>query len=241
MKRIIFILLLFMSISPAFAQGSKVGKALLSATVERQVVKSTLPVFQLVKITNLPGEPMIKLGGAVDNAPAVLSARMLPGADSYYIIRPSTPNGMYTDQIFLPRNILENRESFYRGMRLGKIDDLKNLLINGLEISKSHYYPGKIYASPKPFIPLWHATMGMEPILLTLIQIPANPTLCIYEENKIDEVFFRRDIPVEFISNVWVFLEVNKKPDWYKVVLENNELVFIHAPGEMRPWSDGLK
>ena len=200
---------------------------------------------QHIKITNLPGEPLVKLGGTVDDAPTVLSARMLAGADSWHFIRPTDAIGRYTEQTFLPKDILENKESFYRGMRLGKLDDIKNLLINGLEVNKSNY-SGEIYASLQISIPLYYATMGSEN-LPVLIQIPATETLRSYapeafptEDRYAAKAFqtgevciFRRDIPAHFISNVWVFLEVNGKPDWYKVTLENDELVFVPAWGEM--------
>ena len=193
---------------------------------------------QHIKITNLPGEPLVKLGGTVDDAPTILSARMLVGADSWHFIRPTDAIGRYTEQTFLPKDILENKESFYRGMRLGKLDDIKNLLINGLEVNKSNY-SGEIYASLQISIPLYYATMGSEN-LPVLIQIPATETLRSYapeafptEDRYAAKAFqtgevciFRRDIPAHFISNVWVFLEVNGKPDWYRVTLEDDALVF---------------
>ena len=200
------------------------------------------PSAPRIKITNMPGEPTVKLGGAVDNAPAVLSARLLPSVDRWNIINPTDPVGVYTEQIFLPKDILENKESFYRGMRLEKLDDVKNLLINGLEAHRTNYH-GDIYASLMPSIALWHAIMAGKN-LSVLVQIPATDKLRSYapEAFPTDDRYaakafqtgevciFRRDVPASFISNIWVFLEVNGNPGWYKATLENDELIFTPVP-----------
>ena len=216
-------------------------KARVQSAISRTRVPITPPNVPHIQITNLPKQPLVKLGGTADNAPAVLSARMLPGADSWDIIRLTDDIGAYTGQTFLPKDILENKESFYRGMRLEKLDDIKNLLINGLEVNKSNY-SDKIHASLQISIPLWYATMGSEN-LPVLIQIPATEVLHSYAPEAFptedryapkafqtgEECVFRRDIPASFISNIWVFLEVEGKPDWYKVTLEDGELVFTLA------------
>ena len=249
MKKLWMLSLLCFCVCPAFAQRNfwrglthfKKPAALetnIKSAVSRTEAALKLPVTPHIQIANLPGEPLVKLGGTVDNAPAILSARMLVGADSWHFIRPTDAIGRYTEQTFLPKDILENKESFYRGMRLGKLDDIKNLLINGLEVNKSNY-SGEIYASLQISIPLYYATMGSEN-LPVLIQIPATETLRSYapeafptEDRYAAKAFqtgevciFRRDIPAHFISNVWVFLEVNGKPDWYRVTLEDDALVF---------------
>ena len=245
MKKLVVILLFIGCISPAFAQGGAAAQALLTSTVERQIAKTAVSGFQLARLTNLPGSPLVKLRGIVDSASAVVSARMLPGADSWHIIRLTDDTGAYTGQTFLPKDILENKESFYRGMRFGKLDDVKNLLINGLETHRTNYR-GKIHASLKPSLALWYATMGSDNLSI-LIQIPATETLRSYAPEAFptddryaakvfqtgEECIFRRDVPASFISNVWVFLEVNGKPDWHKVTLENGELIFTPASGRV--------
>ena len=245
MKKLLILSLLCLCVCPSYAQKDfwrglthwkkpAAFETNIKSAVSRTEAALKLPGSPHIRIANLPNAPLVKLGGTVDNAPAILSARMLPGADSWYIIRPTDNIGAYTGQTFLPKDILENKESFYRGMRLGKLDDVKNLLINGLEISKCHYGK-KIYFSPNPATSLWYATMGMEPTFTVLVQVPVTPTVrsCTWETSEIDEIVFRRDVPASFISNVWVFLEVNGKSDWYKVTLENGELVFTPTPGRV--------
>ncbi|MBR4356054.1 MAG: hypothetical protein IKP96_05785 [Elusimicrobiaceae bacterium] len=255
-KKLLVLGLMISCFSPSFAQGKKIieagrsGSSLTEAVTRQtaQTLKRTshTPGVQFARIINLPDGPLVKLGGSVDNGPAVLAARMLRGADSYYILRPCTASGAYTGEVFLPQDILKNEKSFYRGMRLEKIDDLKNLLINGLEIDKTHYR-GEIFTSLDASVPLWYATMGNEHRLIVLIKIPVTESLRSYapeawpiedryaprRSQRGDEVFFRRDVPIRFISDVWIFWEVDGKPDWYKVTLENDELVFTRAPSRM--------
>lgn len=215
---------------------------LIFTPLTNDTVKPAAKSQAYIQITNMPGEPTVKLGGAVDNAPAVLSARVLPSVDRWDIISPTDPVGAYTGQIFLPKDILENKESFYRGMRLEKLDDVKNLLINGLEAHRTNYH-GDIYASLMPSIALGHAIMAGEN-LSVLVQIPATDKLRSYapEAFPTDDRYaakafqtgevciFRRDVPASFISNIWVFLEVNGTPGWYKATLENGELIFTPVP-----------
>ena len=123
-------------------------------------------------------------------------------------------------------------------MRLGELDEVKNLLVNGLEVDKSNYI-GEIYASPSIFSSLGYAIDGEKPGLLVLIQIPETPALQSYLEEEIQvvtgEVIFHQDIPARFISDVWVFLETNGTPEWYKVTLEEGTLVFTPC-GEITKW-----
>ncbi|MBO4675903.1 MAG: hypothetical protein J5601_07475, partial [Elusimicrobiaceae bacterium] len=253
MKKLLIALLICCCVSPLYAQrGRKFFPRKKSVTVSRVQAalartreKTTPTNVSHIQIIDLPDKPLVKLGGATNNTPAVLSAQMLIGADSWILIHPIDAIGRYTAQTFLPEDILENKESFYRGMRLGKLDEVKNLLVNGLELDKTNY-SGEIYASLQVSISLWYATIGNEN-LPVLIQIPATETLRSYapeafptEGKHAPKAFrtgevcvFRRDIPARFISNIWVFLEVNGEPGWYKVTLEDGELVFTPAPSRV--------
>ncbi len=213
--------------------------------------KLNIPETRAVRITNMPGEPLVKLGGSGAETSAVLLGRMLPGGDSDYLIHPVNPNGSYTGNCFMPQDILENEKSFYRAMRLANIEDLRNLLINGLEANKT-YYNGEIYASLKLSVILFYLTRGNQAQLPVLVKIPATETLRSYAPEAFptqdryapkafqtgEQAVFRRDIPTRFISDVWIFLEVGGKPDWYKVILEKDELVFIPALGKMINYSE---
>jgi len=259
MKKLFVLSLMLFCFSPVFAQGGKVvksgvdamrGASLLQKISAQEVARqAAASAVRLVQITNMPGKPLVKLGTSLSvrdemgaRPSAVLPARMLPGPDSYYFLRPADPIGRYTGDYFVPQDILGNEVSFYRGMRLGKIDDVKNLLINGLERNKSHY--DGIYASFSFPIPVLYATIGAEPNLQVLIKIPATQPLRLYAPESFpddryaakafqmgEEVIFQHDIPARFISDVWVFLEVNGQPDWYKATLQDGEVVLTPVPG----------
>ncbi len=157
---------------------------------------------------------------------------------------------MYPKKMFVPQGFLSKNKAFYRGMKLVSLEDLTNLFKNGLELGKSGNFPDKIYATSEASFAVAYAMPStaynsfweVEANLPVLIKIPATEELRQYAP----EVFrysetFRQDVPARFISDIWAFLEVNGKPDWYKVVWQNGELVFIPAPGKMRSWSAGIE
>ena len=190
------------------------------------------PPTQHIKITNLPGEPLVKLGGAVDNAPAVLSARLLDGEALYAGIFPQTR------QMIVP-SALTRREkaAVYRGMYMADLKNVGNLLINGLEINKSDAYPGEIYTTPFLRMALGYAVPkpGVKPEIPVLVRIRLTTELLDKKASVswgAERVFYKA-IPASFLSDVMVFLEVNGKPDWYKVTLENGELIFTPAPSRV--------
>ena len=148
-------------------------------------------------------------------------------------------------QAFVPQGLTTDGTNFYRGMQLSTLDDLKNLLVNGLERSRS-YYDGDIFVSPEPYIALNHALPRlwdtwngkMQVDLPVLVQIPVTEQLLLENAPKSlgpRWIFNRRDVAAYLISDVWVFLEVNEVPGWYKATLENDEVVLSPVPGE---WLD---
>lgn len=272
MKKVVVINVLLCCFSPVFAQQGKTALELITGKIGADIARQTqaaisqatraadnaarasylaaqqasvVSEIQYTKIINIPDQPSVKLSGKFDNSLDVLSVQLLSGSDSWNIIRPADATGKYMREVFLPQNISENEPSFYRGMSLVRFADLKNLLINGLEIRKSNY-EGKIFVSRTPVTSLWYATMGNDPQFPVLIKIPSTPTLRLYAPEvypphtlqTAEETVFRRDVPPRLISDVWVFLAVDGKPDWYKVVLEKDELVFIPAKGEMKKLAD---
>ena len=145
----------------------------------------------------------------------------------------------------MPQGLTTDGTNFYRGMQLSTLDDLKNLLVNGLERSRS-YYDGDIFVSPEPYIALNHALPRlwdtwngkMQVDLPVLVQIPVTEQLLLENAPKSlgpRWIFNRRDVAAYLISDVWVFLEVNEVPGWYKATLENDEVVLSPVPGE---WLD---
>lgn len=45
------------------------------------------------------------------------------------------------------------------------------------------------------------------------------------------DYFVMQDIPPSHFNHVMIFLKVNEKPGWYRVTLENGDLVFTEQTG----------
>ena len=259
MKGIVVLVMVACCSIPAFCQQGA-GKALLGnfAHIEKQVLRQSMKhryvspsvsILENITIPNLPGTPTVTFRLPFVAGTEKSTASILPPNDVFPLIFSKGPRAMFPKKMFVPQDFLSKEKNFYRGMKLTSLEDVENLLKNGLELGKSADFPDKIYVTSEASFAVAYAMPStsynsfceIEANLPVLIKIPATDELRQFSP----EVFryhetFRRNVPARFISDIWVFLEVNKKPDWYKVVLENNELVFIHAPGEMRPWSDGL-
>ncbi len=243
MKKLLVLSLFCLCVSPVFAQKNfwrgvthwkkpAAFETNIKAAVLRTEAALKLPGSPHIRITNLPGEPTVKLGGAVDNAPAVLSARLLDGEALYAGIFPQTR------QMIVP-SALTRREkaAVYRGMYMADLKNVGNLLINGLEINKSDAYPGEIYTTPFLRMALGYAVPkpGVKPKIPVLVRIRLTTELLDKKASVswgAERVFYKA-IPASFLSDVMVFLEVNGKPDWYKVSLENDELIFTPAPSRV--------
>ncbi|MBR4682466.1 MAG: hypothetical protein IKP06_04100 [Elusimicrobiaceae bacterium] len=256
MKKILIMLFLVYCIGPAFAQKGA-GKAAQSLTgLERQVARAaqktvrTALAAEYVPITNLPGSPTVKFRLPFVAGVEKSTAALLAPDDVYPLVFSKGPRATYPKKMFVPQGFLSKNKNFYRGMKLVSLEDLTNLFKNGLELGKSVDFPDKIYATSEASFAVAYAMPStaynsfweVEANLPVLIKIPATEELRQYAP----EVFryhetFRRDVPAQFISDIWVFLEVNGKPDWYKVVWQNGELVFTPAPGKMRSWSAGVE
>ena len=247
MKKLLVLSLFCLCVCPSYAQKGKMikgalgGRAALTDAVTRQVAKQTVAASQmrLAKITNLPGQPTVQVRlpqTAVSDSP-VLSARILKPSELYKNIESKT--GM---QLYMPDEFYGKEEAAYRGMRLDGWDDLKNLLVNGLQIERTHYR--MIYASKKSsVVALSYAVPTREALIFesfldgeyqlpVIVKIPlTNEVLSFHEpDQRTGWLTFRQDIPSSMISDVMIFLEINGKPDWYKVTLEQGNITFTPAP-----------
>lgn len=267
-------------------------------TVERvntvQVLENT-PVVppHIQQLADLPGAPTVKLGGRVDNAPAVLSApalsdavqqtaqkslsqtdeRMaqianLPGKPTIWVRLPHVedtdvpilsariikPSELHENislveslQLYMPDAFYVPGDAAYRGMRLDDMDDLKNLLANGLETSHTAYDEG-IYAANSPAVALSYAIpsydsciyesfLGGEFPIPVITKIPLTKELLQTNAPGHSKgwLVFGKDLPKEMISDVIVFLEIDGKPDWYRVTLEQEKIFFTPAPSSKVP------
>lgn len=125
----------------------------------------------------------------------------------------------------------ENGASLYRGMVLRDLYDLKNILINGLEVNKTRY--DRIFTTPYLSAALDYAAnnYGYFPVI---VQLPeTNELLSRPHRRTIDEIFLYGDIAPEHISHVMVFMKIGEKPGWYDVVWQEDKLVFSHVPTDL--------
>ena len=251
MKKLLIAVLLSLCVSPAFSQGglSRGVKTVVNkGAVQRQVSKalsSKTSGTQFIKIYHFPDHPVMPLLSPADkavHAPSVelpkeqlplLSARVLEPDELHKIVFPPS-------QIYVPRDFLEAEESLYRGMKLSEISELKNILVNGLEMSKSHYV-GEIFTSPYYGVAmvyalpnLWDNWKGEVQVDLPVL-VRISFTEEVERENMPDQFglqwIFRKDVPAKMISDVMVFLEVEGTPGWYKAVLKNDEVGLLPVPG----------
>ena len=243
-KKLLVLSLLCFCFSPSFAQGKKIigaggRNSSLTGVVTHQTAEtlrrtSYTPGVQFARIINLPDGPLVKLGGSVDNGPAVLAARLLSGAENYRRINA----GWNAFPIYLPLALNTEEKSFYRGLRLNSLKAVKNILENGIQVDEVSKETGKrIYFSGYLRRAVVFCTNGKEENLLpTIVRFEVPTWTTVYEHKLLSgykDYIVHNDIRARYILDVMIFLEVDGKPDWYKVTLENDELVFTRAPSRM--------
>ena len=259
MNKLLLSLGLGLCVSAAFAlpggNPAKGHKALRvgSTAVQRALTRAVLPV-QTLRISNIPGRPAIHVGLqaplAAHTQPVV---RLVSRQKVYRMLFPKNPvpDKMSAGKMFVPQGLLGPQKAVYRGMSLN-LAELKNLFVNGLEPHKSIAHR-KVYTALAPTIalayanPAGHYIAGREKKhdLPVLVKIPFTPQLQQYaghmrQDIKNGNIVFDQDLPARCISAIWVFLEVNGRPDWYKAVWEQDELLLLPAPGELRTVAEGL-
>ena len=255
MKKCLMGLLSCLCILPAFAgggnplKGAQAIRQVSSAAVQRALVCATAPV-QTLRISNIPGKPAVRFGGQPLSA---CKARLVAPKKVHQLFFPKSAVGerFSAGKMFVPHGLLGQEKSVYRGMAL-QLPELKNLLTNGLEIHKSLVHR-KVYTALEPVIALTYANpagcyiAGREKkdTFPVLVKIPFVAELGKYAPHLESDIWqghliLEQDLPAHFISDVWVFLEVNGQPAWYKAVLQEGELVLLPAPGELRERLDGF-
>lgn len=239
MKKLLVLFLMVCCFSPIYAQKGKVIKGALSGgsaltdAVTRQVAKQTVtvPQVRLAQITNMPGQPTVKLGGAVDNGAATLPARWLSPAQSQRMLFHPREEGLL---LYVPTALNTTEAAVYRGLSLQNLDELDNLLQNGLELNKiqgrTEY---AIFASNQLRVAMEYAlsSSGGEMAVPVLVKIPVTKQCKPLGYNG--HYVFINDVPAQYLSDIMVFLEVKGTPGWYKVVRENNEMLFKPVPSKL--------
>lgn len=262
MKKFIVFLLICFCACPGFAQRGKGVRDWFRAlrlqrsvaqTVTQTAASSSSGIYW-AKVANLPGMPLVQV--RLPSRPAaptdgVLSARVLPPSQVYHLI-----NLERTTQLYVPRAFAEQDKALYRalyrGVRLTNLNDLQNILENGMEIKKSRF--SAIYSSYSlgdalgyalpPYEWLVYENIGeIDLELPVVVKIPV--TIRLIEKNTpyddMGDVIFRQDLWADMISDVMVFLEIDGKADWYKAVLEDKKLLLIPTPTKrVSGWVEAL-
>ncbi|MBR4356053.1 MAG: hypothetical protein IKP96_05780 [Elusimicrobiaceae bacterium] len=238
MKKLLMIgLIAFGMVSPSFAQGGKervltrgVQTAIspdLPEVVGRNVLRATVSTPQVVRLksTHVPpsaNPPRVALKKA--------DYRMrLPGIDGLHAtIFPQK------GQMYVPVAFTNHSNYVYRGMQLRGPEEIKNILLNGLETDKSSYW-GEVYASPSLGIALRYALPNkyffakpgskVEFPIIVRIQITEEVLTKLRCQDMGMEFVFYDSVPANMIQDVIVFAQINGRMGWYKVVMEDGELL----------------
>lgn len=242
MKRIGLLILFVIGLyaGPVQAQGIKLGtQSIVALKVEQQILHNGVPsVLTLAQIINFSGKPLIQIQLPKDQISPVDHLQKVRILDWQTTTKYLLPEGREGHVAYIPGSWKEDPKAsaWYRGMTFMNLRDLENLLHKGMELSKvSPRYPG-VFATYYPDLALKYAVPcgSLAPVMPVMVKVPAVFELSKEKDpdGRIDFMrIFHRDIAPSFIADVMVFLEVNGKPDWYKVILVNNRMVFIPAFG----------
>lgn len=246
-KRIILFATLILFLTPiCLAQKKGAVKAAVagvkSEQLTRQVAQKLLPAVpqatnvQLVQIINYAEKPFLRIQPTkkMNSSGKILPAQVVNGE-------------LFRQEVFpapglrkLPNALNDSSPALYRGMNL-QIKHIKNLLTNGLELEKSSF--PQLYFSADIDIAL--ASANEENFLLpVLVKVNVTPDLQVrYPPNlyEDDNYVFNQTIPAKYISDVMVFLEVDGDREWYKVTLEDDELLFNPASTQLFPKRELVK
>lgn len=192
----------------------------------------------LVQITNLPGAPKIplKVTPSLTSASGatLLSARAVTGNE-------------LTARVFLerwkslrvPEAFNRDEDALYRGMWLKDLNQLQYILTKGLEVRRTRF-PGIFFTNF--FADAVQYSAGLYGNFSVIIKVPVTadmtdplkPDMQIkLRKYLIREYLFMQDLPADKISNVIIFLEIDGIGNWYKVTLENGEMVLEQVPSKI--------
>ena len=221
MKKSLLVLLLCLCCAPCFSQGVKAGLQGIKTGVKGVSAAGQIEKNLAQQVRRACANSLVT--ASVDNLPGKPTLPTLLGQNELYRIRMRWGNTF-------PSPFEDDRSAaFYRGMHLNNFEDVRNMLINGLEIKASPR--GIIYTTRRPSLAV---TFAVAPIqegeFPALIRIPVTQELLRTnppnETNAWYQSTFYQDIPSKMLE-IFAFLEIDKQVGWYQITLTaDNQLNF---------------
>ena len=239
MKKMISILFVCLCAQPVFAQKGleKLRRIFLPTS---QIQHRVTQVFKKQAVASSRAltppsikPPLVCLSSNLQKPLAANELRLLNGAT---ITAHNFPAGIVSGQFYAPVSLPSLAPVAYRGMTLQNLEELSYLLANGMEVSKVSYsMRGKIFFSGSMYVAGLFARHTQERLSVVVkFEVPQDIFLYYAQQSY----YTQTDVPPTAIQEVFVFLEVQGKPGWYKATLENGELVFTPAPAKLYKQAD---
>lgn len=251
MKKYLLLLTCVTGLCPVFAQiGDKAvpvtqaglkaaaGGAELVGELTRQVARQTAATSRVFPLQFVDYNSATKLRASIilsparaqalrgtSKAPVILAERVPLGR--VYMDMPAVED---LDMYHMLKGVADGSLSFWRGMGVPGLEDLKDILIYGLKVGKTENKE-RIYMSNFPSTALQYAARNKG--FQIMVRMPSSHVQFFIEREDglvgCCEKYWSTDIPAFMISDVLVWLKIEKDPAWYKVVWKNQKLVFSRA------------
>ncbi|MBR4356049.1 MAG: hypothetical protein IKP96_05760 [Elusimicrobiaceae bacterium] len=244
MRKILATLLFIFIISPSFAQSGiskqvqaaiqragtgadeAVTRAIINIITDRVLLSQQIATMALVPL-NMPKsgttQPVLAFPKNSPRLPRELKAAgaLAPSPESMSEVNADL--SLY----FLLRG---KHRSMYRGMGLSNLEEVRDILLDGLKVEKTNY--PDIYMTQFPTLALEFATHYNPDKISVIVIISAEAIFPFIEPVASDEYTCNRDVTTDMIDEVLVFLNINGKEAWHRAVLQDDHLVFLPLPEE---------
>ncbi len=227
-----------MAVVPACAQKKGLPKGVKAVLGKKPPLTGAAPVVRL-PVSCVP----LVLSNAVVAAsgvpPAILERqitntlpklRLLSAQESKRILFPQAEKG---NLFYVPLSLNTPETAVYRGLSLSNLEELENIVKNGLELNKIQVRNATEYAiftSHRLELALHHALTDEKAAIPVIVKIPVTQQ---YKPLGYNGHFvFIRDVPAEYISEILALLKINGKAMWYKAIWQEGKMVLIPAPSK---------
>lgn len=237
MKKFILTLLISLCACVSFAQkgkdlarvGQLVNRGVVAQTLVQKAVANNLERLaqdgvRLVKITNLPGEPVVPLKtGSSATSSGILSGRMLTGKE--------VSTQVFSERwskVQVPLSFNREERVLFKGLRLFNLGQLAHILKSGLEIKKTRspvVFVTNFFADAIGYSAALYGNMSV----VVKVSVPPDTKHILGKTWKHDYLFMQ-DVPADNILEAVAFMNVEGVNNWYKVILENGKIVLESTP-----------